>query len=460
MRIPFATQSYKSDSLPLSAQRCVNLFAEVAPPNAKTPVAVFGTPGLTTFANCGIGPMRALVESGGKVFAVADTVVCEVSASGAVKQIGAISSGGSVTAADGGEQVVLVADGKGYVIENGAVSAITDPDFEGAGSVAYLDGYFIFNRPGTGEWFISDLKNAKSYDALEFATAESNPDPLVRVFVDHREIWLFGTRTTEIWVNTGNAEFPFERQGGTSMEIGCASAGSVASLDNTVFWIADDRTVRRAQGYTPVRISTHAIEKELRKVDIASAIGFAYSQDGHAFYVLRLPTTTFVYDVATQLWHERQSGISPGPWRATCHADLDGKQLVGDDRSGRIFLIDPDATTEDGEIIPRIGTLPAIASENKRIFISRFEVEMETGVGLDGDGLMGIDPEIILDWSDDGGRTWRGGLPAPLGKIGAFRTNVDWRRLGQARDRVFRVTVTEPVKVVFFAANADLTRGG
>ncbi|WP_025899049.1 hypothetical protein [Sneathiella glossodoripedis] len=272
-RIPFATNSYKSRSKPLSSQRLVNLYAEKAPPTAKSDVVLMGTPGQVLFSS--LVDIRGMLMMGSFLYAVSGKTLYKVLQDGTTESLGTITGGDYVFMATNGTQLVIVQNPRGYVytVADG-LSQIADPDFPGASSVTYQDGYFIFTRPNTGEFFISALLDGTEYDALEYATAEMAADNSIRVFSDHRELWIFGTDTTEVWFNSGDADFPFERISNVSLEVGCAAALTVAKMDNTVFWLASDLTVRRADGYNPVVISTPPIEDEIKDFTASEAIGW------------------------------------------------------------------------------------------------------------------------------------------------------------------------------------------
>lgn len=472
MKIPFATTSYQSRSLPLSAQRCVNLYPEKAPPDALSPVVLFGSPGLVPVGTVGAGPIKLLYEMAGILYCVSRDQLYSVSSAGVGTLIGTLAgrerTGYRVEAADNGTQLVLLNVGTGsasvYDAGTGVLSAITDADFPRASSCAYVDGYHVFSRPETGQWFISDLLNAASYDALDFATAETYPDQLVRVFVDHREVWLFGDQSTEIWTNTGAAAFPFARLSGTVLERGCAAAGSVSKMDNSVYWLGNDRVFYKAAGYAPVRCSTHALEYALEGYSVVSdAVAFCYGMEGHAFYVVSFPTAqaTWVFDAATGQWAERESrtseGRSLGRWRVGSYAKAYGLHVAGDYASNAIYLLDLDIGTEAGIPIRRLAVSPPIAAAGNRLTMSRFELELDAGVGLaTGQGSA---PEAMLQWSDDGGRSWSSEHWSSLGAIGAYRRRCRWYRLGQFRERYFRISISDPVKVAVIGASAEMERG-
>lgn len=463
MRIPLAINSYQSRSLTLSAQRLVNLYPEVSPPDAKMPLVLFGTPGLKLFATCGSGPIRAMHNFSGTLCAVSDDDFYTITSAGTETNQGTVGSvtSSDVYMADNGSQLMIVAGpatDEAYMWNGAALASIVDVDYPGAETVAFIDGYHVITKPDTDEFYWSALRDCTSWDGADYATAEGDPDDLVGLFVDHREIWLFGKETTEIWYNDGS---PFSRVSGAFIERGCAAKGTVAKADNSVFWLGDDGIVYRADGYAPLRISTHAIEYALgTSADLSIARAFTYAQEGHTFYVLTVSDVgTFVFDAATALWHERDSrnatdGESLGRWRADCGVFCYDKVLVGDYANGNIYELDLDTYTDNTTEITRVATSAPIHAQGKVASMSQLEIEIESGVGLTtGDGS---DPQAVLDWSDDGGKTWSNELWTDMGAIGAYGQRAMWRKLGAFRQRVLRVTISDPVKVAIIAANAEV----
>lgn len=455
-RVPFARHSYQSRSLPVSAQQCLNLYPEAAPPDAKSQLVLFGTPGLKPFADVAGDGVRGLHEVGGTLYAVSGTTLYSVDSGGTATVLGTIAGTAPVFMEDNGSQLLIGADANSYVYSSSTLAEITDPDFPGASSWTYLDGYGIFTEPNTGKFWITALLDFTDVDALDFASAESLPDNLVRCFADHRELWLFGTRSTEVWYNSGNADFPFERIGYAALERGLAGKYTVAKMDNTVFWVGDDKVVYRAEGYTPTRISTHAIEHAISGLDLSAATAFAYTQEGHAFYVLNVPGYTFVHDASNGLWHERQ-GYGLDRWRADCFVRAYDKLLVGDYAAGKIYELDLDTYTDAGDPIQRIATTAPIHKDGLRVFHHSLQIEVESGAGLTTG--QGSDPQAMLQWSDDGGRTWSNERWTTMGAIGEYKRRARWTRLGSARERIYRQTISDPIKVAIIAANLNTTVG-
>lgn len=462
MRAGLVGPSYEAYSLPFDAQRTVNMYPVINETGSgKDVAALYGVPGKRVLATVGGGPIRGTFASAkGRVFAVSDTELFEIQSDGSSTVRGSLITSGTDCTFDETPLELAVCDGTNlYILEysSNTFVRVTDADFPGASTVAQLDGYFIVNKPDTGEFYLSDLLDGKSWTALNFATAESSPDNLVRPFSVFGQLLLFGEQTAEIWYNSGATDFPFARVEGGMMEKGCAAAGSVAKIDNTVFWLGKDKDgqgmVYRATGFTPVRISTHPMEEKIRASgDLSGIKAFTYQADGHTFYALTGGNlgTTLVYDAAIQQWHER-AYLEPD---GTYSNDLAGscvfafnKHLVGDRTSGTIYELSRDVYDDAGNQLSRSRTFSHIFNEGQRFKINSLRVDFEYGVGLED----GSDATAWLEISEDGGRTWSKAYNTSIGRIGT-RGRAIWRRLGYMEQATFRVTITDPVKVAICGA--------
>jgi hypothetical protein len=377
-----------------------------------------------------------------------------------------------VSIADNGTQIFFACNPDGYIYNEstGVFAKITDPDFAGAVTVAYLDGYFVFNQPNSQIIWVTQLLDGTSVDPLDFASAEGSPDGVVGLISDHRELWVFGTDSVEFWYDSGATDFPLQRIQGAFNEIGCVSAYTIAKMDNGLFWLGTDARgqgiVYRANGYTGQRISTHAIEYAIAQYgNISDAIAYTYQQEGHAFYVLTFPSgnATWVYDVATQAWHER-AGWNSGEFtrhRSNCQCNFGGNIIVGDYQTGNIYTLDLDVYADNGDVQKWLRSwraLPSGQNNLKRTAHHSLQLNCESGVGLNNG--QGDDPQAMLRWSDDGGHTWSNEHWSPMGKIGAYYHRVFWRRLGMTlklRDRVYEVSGTDPVKIAIMGAELILS---
>jgi hypothetical protein len=464
MKIPFATNSYKSPSLPISAQRVVNMYAEKQPPDAKTDVAVFGHPGIVTFAQCSTGPsIRGMHKMGGIAYVVSGLRLYSVSSTGVATDLGGNVSGtGPVSMDDNGTQLVITNGTSGYLYSAAlGFTLISDTDFNAAETVQFFDQRFYFDWKNTNKFFGSDSLDGTSYNALVFASAETRPDNVKAVLLLKQVLLVFGESSIEPWQDIGSANFPLERVPGVVIERGLAAPRATAKEDNTAFFLGEERRFYRLDGFTPIGISTPAIEAEWQNYStVSDAFCFSYSWAGHKFIVVTFPTAnkSWVYDISSGLWHERESwdinGRSLGRWLGNCALDCYGKTLIGDAYSGKVGYLDASTYTEFGTTTQGLMTSPPIHSDRKRLFISRFEADIEAGVGI-ATG-QGSNPQWMLRISKDGGRTytnrqiWRS-----AGAIGKNRTRLRWLKLGQARERVFELTTSDPVKRTFIAANGD-----
>lgn len=392
MRIDLPTGRGKGRSVPLTAERLINMYAEVAPPKSKSPAVVHGTPGFKLFTEIGSrnlirGLYRTVAD--GALYAVVGTSLYSISSVGAVVDLGVIAGSGNVGIADNGIQLCIVSGAKGYIYDTtNGLSQIDDKDFPGANTVTYIDGFFVFNNRTPGQkdqFFISKLLDGKVYDALDFATAERYPDLLVRVFADHSELILFGEESIEIWFNAGNADFPFARAQGSVIEQGLGARWTVEKVDETVVWLDNEGMVRRLTGINPQRISTHAIENAISKGDWANATSWSYVEEGHQFYVLNVPKAqigqtagTYVWDAATGLWHERQS-YELDSCRLGFYARAYNKHIVGDLFNGKLYEMSLDTYDEDGNPLIAELQFPQVQNDGDRFMVDQLQLDMEVG---------------------------------------------------------------------------------
>lgn len=467
MKVQFATSSYRSSSLPVSAQRLVNMYAERQSPDAKTLVAVFGCPGIVLLGTCGAGPVRGMHVMGGVLYVVSGGTLYSMTNTGTATALGGTVTGsGPVRIDDNGTQLAITNGTNGYIYSvSGGFQLISDADFHAPNTVTFFDQRFVFDRAGTNQFFCSDSLDGTSYQALAIASAESRPDNVVAVVLNGQVLHVFGDKTIELWQDVGAVNFPFERVPGAVIERGLAAPYATAKADNTIFFLGNNRVFYRLNGVTPVPVSNDAIEATWQGyASVTDAFAFAYHFAGHEFVVLSFPSVpaTWVFDITSGLPHERESWDlnrnSYGRWRGNCHVSAYNKELIGDAYSGAVGYLDQTTYTEFDNIIQGIAIAPPIHSDRKRVFHSRFELDVESGVGTASG--QGSDPQIMLDYSDDGGRTfvdrqrWQS-----MGARGAYRTRLRWNRLGQSRDRIYRVTVSDPVRRTIIAAHADATAG-
>ena len=507
MKSPILGSAYVARSVNAADNRMVNLFPEVVPEGGMAPAFLQRCPGLQLQKTIGTGPIRGLwahQTRGHDFYVVSGFEVYKMdSLTGTPTKLGNVTGTGPVSIADNGTQIFFACNPDAFIYDesNDTFTQITDPDFPGAVTVGYLDGYFVFNEPDSQRIWVTQLYDGFQIDPLDFASAEGSPDGVVGVFVDHRECWVFGTDSTEVWYNSGGADFPLSPIQGAFNEIGCVAPHSIAKMDNTVFWLGADARgqgiIYRAVGYNAQRVSTHAIEWRIQNyLDMSDAVAYAYQQDGHAFYVISFPSAdeTWAFDAATGAWHQRSSysarattegGFDPSAFdsdgfytasfvnpasssgsfsrhRSNCQCNFQGNIIVGDYDNGSIYTFEP-TVYDDGGISQRWlrswRALPTGSNNLRRTSQHSLQLECQTGVGI-SDGV-GADPQAVLRWSDDGGHTWSNEHWSAMGKIGATYNRVLWRRLGMTlklRDRVYEVSGSDPVPI--YITGAELLLSG
>ena len=504
MQTPILGSSYVARSVNAADSLMVNLFPEMVPEGGKQPAFLQRCPGLTLRTSVGTGPIRGMWQHGGYLYVVSGSTFYQISSNWSAIAKGTITGTNLVSMADNGTQIMIAADPSGYIYNTatGVFAQITDPDFPGASIVDYLDGYFVFIQPNSQRIWVTALLDGTSVDPLDFVSAEGDPDNIVSMIVDHREVWLFGSNSTEVWYNAGLSDFPLVRIQGAFNELGCVARYSTAKMNNQVYWLGkDDRgqgIVYQANGYMGQRISTHAVEWQIQQYgNISDAVAYTYQQDGHSFYVVTFPSVgkTWAYDAVTGAWHER-AGWSNGEWtrqRGATQAFYNNQVLVGDYENGNIYAYDLNVYSDNGapqRWLRSWRALPTGENTLRRTAQHALQLDCETGVGLEqypayvpepltteaGDILVteggdeittspvpatpGYDPQVMLRWSDDGGHTWSNEHWKSMGKLGQFGYRTIWRRLGMTtkiRDRVYEVSGTDPVKIAIMGAELQVS---
>jgi len=460
-----ATDFEQSRSLPLNSQRIVNFFTEKQPPASKSQTPLFGVPGLDVVATAGNGPVRGAWLLNETIYFVSGPDLYRLNSDNTVTVVGGgINGTNRVGMADNGTQLCIVNGARGWIYtEGGGLVGISSANFHPADVVIFNDGYFIFNWSGTKEWFLSALYDGLTYSGTDFASAESTSRPIVSIAQNLQLIYIFKKDVTELWYDAGNADFPYARYQGGIIPRGCASTFSVVLQDTALFFLGDDNIYYRMQGNRPIRVSTHAVETVLAEEAKAGTSGrinaFTWTWEGHKLIALVLPSVlrTLIYDISTGLWFERESadanGVSLGRWRiGTCIQIGPTQTYFCDDYDGRIWKENWNTFTEDGNILRGLIYSAPIFDDLEDIELDRFELDIESGVG----NADAPDPQIMLRWSKDGGRTWSTVQEfRSMGKVGEYLKRLRWLVLGQARTWVFELTVADPVRRVIIAAHID-----
>ncbi|MFV2055413.1 MAG: packaged DNA stabilization protein [Thiohalomonadales bacterium] len=456
MKISFGEGAYTSRSSNANAQELINYYTEVNPASSKANIVTYPTPGTELFKDLGAFPIRGLHEFLGDLYAVSGSSLYKITPGAVVTNLGNITGDGLVSMADSGKELCVVTGFDGYIYSaaNG-LDLISDPAWFPSDIVIYRNRRFIFIRKGTNQFFISKAYDGRNFDASQWDQITTNPDLLVSGIADHAYIWLFGSKSTNIWTYTGDElNFPFREVTGTALERGCGAIRTPVRLNNVIYWLGDNGVVYQGQGFRIQRISTHAIETAINSYPIfGDAYSYTYEEGGHPFMVITFPSgnATWMYDASisdpSKAWSQRRTGLI-GRHLGMAYAHLGERHYVGDYRSGKIHRSSLDLLTDNGEIIYRTATSPMINANRKRVFLDRLEIDIESGVG----NTTAPNPQVMLTYSDDGGKTWSKEKFASMGPVGTYMTRLKFHNLGSFYQRIFKLRIADTVKTVILDA--------
>ena len=450
-----------------TCERLINGYLQPNPPGSATPFQIRDTPGLKFLATVGAGPVRGMryVSQYDRLFIVSGALLVQAASDGSGVLICAVPGSGPVSMCNNATQIWVATDLGLYVVDIGAATinlVVTDPPNAYFPTVTYQDGYGIGNVWGTEKWFISAIDDLSTVDPLDYTTADTFPDEVVGVISDHRTLIAFGADSIESYANTGAALFPFERIGGSFVEHGCVSPLSIAKRGDRLFWHGDDGGIWSLAGNQPQKISTPEIDQWIAdRLLPTESRAFSYGKEGSEVYGLNWSNGTICYDLSTGLWHERESYLK-NRWRADVVVSAFGKNLAGDFENGNVYEIDSNTYGEEtatGVFDPLILTMqpPPVNGNGNRILMSELLLDCEMGTTT----VPTADPQWMLKWSDDNGKTWSSELWRSAGLSGEYTRQARWNRLGQFRKRTYRLSNSDIMRRVVLGAYArmDLCNG-
>ena len=466
MKAPLIGGAYEARSYVADAQRCVNLYPEVNQQDAPFPTTHYLTPGLVALATLAADfPIRGVyTASNGELFVVCGSGLYYVESTWNATLLGSINPGTDpVSMVDNNTYLVVVdgtpAGGWTVVLSTHVFATWSDPNFLGGDTVQFLDTFLVLNEPGTQNWYHSD-SNAITFNALAIAAKTDYQDLLSTILVNNQRVWAFGTqRATELWYNAGGSPFAFAQVPGVMIERACGAIYSPQAMGLANYWLGiireGTRVVFRGEGQEARRVSNHALEFALSGyATVSDAVGWTYESLGHFYYVLSFPSAdaTWVFDETTGLWHEWAWADGDGVLhrhRGICHTVAYGVHVVGDHSNGKIYKLDFETYTDDGDPIIRIRSWPhfiigfnwqkqAIPAEGKRLIYNSFMLEMQTGASPDT--TPASPPTVSLRWSFDKGKSWGNPIEQSIGATGQYQVRPTWWRLGLGADVVFEAS--------------------
>jgi hypothetical protein len=456
--------SYPSISRPLSSQETRNFYQEVNK-GGKDQFTLMSFPGLTLFG-VGEGKDRGVHEMAEVLYRVADTTLYRVDINGVHTEVGSIPGSGRAIMADDGENLFIVSELKVWVYNGSTVAQVTDVNINGAKSVAFINNTFLYTKDKFTT--VSTTGDGTTASGLDIIGAESDPDDLVRDYVFKQSIYRMGERTIEVWYFSGSGRPPIERLEGQIFQVGLAAIHSPAQTDNAMYWLGDDRRVYLANGGTIIEVTNLAIAAEMQtysKVD--DAVGFTFTIQGQNFYAITFPSEgkTWVMNESLQAdgWFQLASGTDGSIYPCSSLQWIYGKNILADAITGDLYELDFNNYTLNGEVFQRrrvTGTVDGntLGVRGSRVQMSRIELIMETGIGLING--QGENPQIMIEISLDGGKTWKHGKFARVGRLGETMIRVEYFGLHTFYEMCMRLTTSDPVPYYIYNGSVDLRLAG
>ena len=459
--------SQAGKSTNVTSQNRLNCYIEMQPGDDRANVVVYGTSGKTLFTSFGDTPIRGLHQKADFLYVVHRGTFYSVNNAGVKVALGTIgTTSGRVYMADNSSQLMIVDGSLGYIynFNTGVFTQIVSAGFPAnVRAVTMLDDYFIVNINNSQRFYISAIADGLTWNALDFASASSNPDDIVIPVSDNSNLYLFGSSSTEFWNNTGAANFPIQRISGGATEWGCAAINSIVKFDNSLAFIAKNKMgqviVARMNGYLPMKISTPEIEFIINNYStVSDCTGISYMLGGHPMYQLNFPSAnaSWLYDGLSQCWSNLKSYQLERDI-AEIGVNYLNKIIISDYAVGNLYRLDSNIFTENGNPLTFEITSRHIEKDDKRIIVDKIQLDVEAGVGvITGQGS---NPQIMMSISKDGGHTYGNEQWVTLGAIGKYKKRARWSRQGIARDWVLKFRITDPVKRVILGSSIDIRIG-
>lgn len=436
--------------------RLINAYAEQQGSDGKAPMVVLPCPGMAWCCPVTDTPQRGAiylddldcaysVHSSGvyKIMKLSDVpFVLTATRIGVLPGIDTVQM--SRNQADP-TQISIHCDAGDYYIEVDIVKKVTDIDLPATVTQEYISGYTVYGI-SDGRFFWSGINECQNVDALNFATAEQYADKMTRIKSQGSDMFIFSRTSIEPWRVAGDLDLPFTLIGGSVSTKGLVATDAVVESDNTLMFPGADNIFYRLNGYSPQRISTHAQERKLEadpnREDVTS---LSYTFQGHSFSCWTGTTYSMSFDAATQAWHDRESYGLPN-WRARNAIKAWGKTIVGDSQSGNLYYLDADTYDEGGGTMIWGMDTPFLHVFPNGGIVDALYIDLATGGGALNTIQQGFNPLLMLDFSVDGGATFKGARQLSIGKRGD-RVRVVTRRLGKFRDKgiQFRLRISDPV---------------
>ncbi len=416
----------------------VNMFLEQTP-TTEAGVALVSRQGLLQSTTVGAGPITGIFSQpgtfNGDLFVVSGGSLYRAGA-----LLGAIAGTAPVSFAASNLELLVTAGSTLYSYNGTNLAAVSLPDSFSARSITFISGHFIAVRSGSQKYYWSAQLDGRTWDALDFASAETEPDNLLDALSMRSNLYLMGQGSIEPWYYTGDLNLPFALIQQRLFPKGTRETGCAIEQDNALIWVGSDNIVYRSAD-VPERISNHGIEEQIAASATVSVFGYIF--EGHSHVAVRLDTATYAIDFASNEWWEMRTSARTN--FAGRNATTQGMTvLFGDDATNKVWTFGPSYADNGTELLREF--TGAFAVKGGVVQIDNVTVDANSGRTdlLTGQGA---DPKLEMAVSRDAGATWGAFRTARLGAQGEYRARTRYNRLGlfDMPGAMFRFRLTDPV---------------
>lgn len=451
--IPLPIQSYPDAAPDAINTRLVNCYAVPTPTGARAPFTVDGCAGLKGFSSIGFGPVRGNEVLLGDLYSTSGATVFKVTSDGSAVEWGTIPDGNLVRQDAGFNFIIALDDaGNAYLIDEDGVAQLTNLPFPAA-DVVFYDGFFVFIRKDTGEFYVSKLVadpgEKISFDVLNFQTAEMDSDIAVGLATTGTNLWVIGAKTVQVFANVSG--FPFATVKGLFFNVGSNAINTIRNHNGVIYWLGNDNVFYK----NGQRVSDLAVERSIvNSENIELSFSYAFKEFGNSFIALTISSTTWVFDLQTEFWHERAT-YERDTWQPITAIFHYGKQLMGDGLTNLIMELNDDVKDFIGTPNIALQRTPYVHADDEEFSIDFLDIFARTGVGT----IETPDPKIMIRYSVDGGRVFSSEIVRSLGAKGNYRTPIRIIGMGRAKDLIIETSVSDPVEKQLISMFLGVSRG-
>lgn len=456
-------QSYPHRSKAVSIHKTMNLIPQREMTGAADS-SLQSWLGLTSFYTAAAsGTDRGMTVFNNELYKVTDNTLYKIDSAATATSIGTISGTNRCSFANDGTNLIIATGGTGYQYNGSTLTTISDPDFQSGNTVAYYNQHAVFDG-NDGKFQMSNIGDPDSINSNDFATADSSPDDTIAVYPFREQLYIFGERTVETWYYTGVDNPPVARVNNATMQVGLEAIHSIANTDEYVYFLGDDRRVYRFSATQPENITSIAISHQLDLIsDLSGAIGGVVRVEGQSFYILKIPSTnkTFAYNEDAMAWFELSSRANETLYPAQSYVECYGKRLCAS--GADVLELSLDAYDNNGDVIINERVFGPVSTKDLQLagdyaLMSRLWLDVETGVGLTTG--QGVNPELLVSVSTDGGRSFTNEKDVLLGRAGEGNTKVKYDLMKSFKSLYVKIRCSDPVYLSLFGAQIEVKAGG